>query len=120
MKDPPLNKSPEARKLRELATTWGKNIDREPTDDEDRASAKLNRALLQAALAYANAVFHQQPVFEHTDKVPGAPARWECLLCHRDKFTRRCPHKCVGGYRKKHLKWRPIYAAGDAHGPPTD
>ncbi len=44
---------------------------------------------------------------------PGEPltavVRWKCKLCKRDRFTKRCSHKCVGGYRKKHLKWEPIY-----------
>ena len=28
-----------------------------------------------------------------------------CLLCGRDKFTHKSPHKCRGGYRKKGIKW---------------
>tara|TARA_R110002049_G_scaffold143504_2_gene305632 strand:+ start:572 stop:736 length:165 start_codon:yes stop_codon:yes gene_type:complete len=28
-----------------------------------------------------------------------------CLLCGRDKFIRKTPHKCLGGYRKRGLKW---------------
>ena len=27
--------------------------------------------------------------------------RWKCMLCGRDKFTHKSPHKCVGGYRKR-------------------
>ena len=34
---------------------------------------------------------------------------YKCLLCGRDKFIRRTPHNCVGGYRKRHLKWEPIF-----------
>lgn len=26
-----------------------------------------------------------------------------CLLCGRDKFTRKSPHKCIGGFRKRGL-----------------
>lgn len=29
-----------------------------------------------------------------------------CLLCGRDKFTSKQPHNCVGGYRKRGLKWK--------------
>jgi glycerol-3-phosphate cytidylyltransferase-like family protein len=31
--------------------------------------------------------------------------RYKCLLCGRDKFTRRTPHKCNHGYRKRNIKW---------------
>ena len=36
------------------------------------------------------------------------PARYRCLLCGRDKFTHKTPHNCVGGYRKRKIKWEPI------------
>ena len=28
-----------------------------------------------------------------------------CLLCGRDKFTKRSPHRCVSGFRKRNIKW---------------
>jgi len=28
-----------------------------------------------------------------------------CLLCGRDKFIRKSPHYCVGGYRKRKIVW---------------
>ena len=28
-----------------------------------------------------------------------------CLLCGRDKFIRKTPHNCIGGFRKKRIKW---------------
>lgn len=28
-----------------------------------------------------------------------------CLLCGRNEFTHKSPHKCVGGFRKRGLKW---------------
>ena len=31
--------------------------------------------------------------------------RFKFTLCGRDKFTRKSPHKCVGGYRKRKIKW---------------
>lgn len=34
---------------------------------------------------------------------------YKCLLCGRDKFTKKTPHQCVGGYRKRKLKWEEIY-----------
>ncbi len=37
------------------------------------------------------------------------PTRYKCLLCGRDKFTRKTPHNCVGGYRKHKIEWQPIY-----------
>ena len=37
------------------------------------------------------------------------PDRYKCLLCERDKFTRKTPHKCSAGFRKRGLKWQPIY-----------
>lgn len=35
--------------------------------------------------------------------------RYKCLLCGRDKFTRKSPHNCVGGYRKHHIQWEALY-----------
>ena len=41
------------------------------------------------------------------------PERWKCLLCGRQKFTHRSPHRCRGGFRKRRIKWLrlepPIY-----------
>ena len=31
--------------------------------------------------------------------------RYRCLLCGRDKFTRKSPHQCVGGFRKRRIRW---------------
>lgn len=28
-----------------------------------------------------------------------------CLLCGRDKFTRKSPHNCIGGFRKRRIIW---------------
>ena len=38
----------------------------------------------------------------------GRCGRWKCLLCGRDKFTHKSPHKCVGGYRKRKIIWEEI------------
>jgi len=105
MKEPPLNKSPEAKRLRIAATDWGLNVGRA----DEALARKLNDELLTAALAYANAVYHAQKIYKTTDKIDREPTRWQCVICHRDKFVRRCAHKCVGGYRRRHLKWIPIY-----------
>lgn len=32
--------------------------------------------------------------------------RWKCLLCGRDKFTQKQAHRCVGGFRKRRIKWQ--------------
>lgn len=37
------------------------------------------------------------------------PVRYRCLLCGRDKFTRKSPHNCKGGFRKRNIKWQPIF-----------
>lgn len=123
MTDPPLNESPEAVRVRKAATVFGRQID-DPTDDHDLAGQRRNKELLTAALAYANAVFHAQPVYKHetpkprrkhVDSYPQGPAptgaepvRWQCVICDRH-LARRAPHKCLGRYRRHNLKWRPIY-----------
>lgn len=56
MKKPPLNTSPEAVRLRNAAAAWGKSLEHESLDDEDREGQRLNRELLRAACAYHNAV----------------------------------------------------------------
>ena len=35
-------------------------------------------------------------------------AKYKCLLCGRDKFTRKTAHHCAGGYRKHGIKWEEI------------
>ena len=37
------------------------------------------------------------------------PIRYRCLLCGRDKFTRKTPHHCLGGFRRRNIKWEEIY-----------
>ncbi len=37
---------------------------------------------------------------------------YKCLLCGRDKFTSKSPHKCRGGFRKRGLKWGLLYGIG--------
>lgn len=34
--------------------------------------------------------------------------RYQCLLCGRNKFTKRTPHNCKGGYRKRRIAWKEI------------
>ena len=34
---------------------------------------------------------------------------WMCLLCGRKKFTRKGPHNCVSGFRKRGLRWEEIF-----------
>lgn len=33
---------------------------------------------------------------------------YRCLLCGRDKFTRKSPHKCIDGFRKHNLVFQKI------------
>lgn len=33
---------------------------------------------------------------------------WKCMLCGRDKFTRKSPHKCKGGFRKRKIVWEKV------------
>lgn len=42
------------------------------------------------------------------DVPDNTPKRYKCLLCGRDKFTRKSPHVCVGGFRKRKIKWEEI------------
>ena len=34
--------------------------------------------------------------------------RYKCLLCGRDKFTRKSPHNCNSGFRKHKIQWEVI------------
>jgi hypothetical protein len=34
--------------------------------------------------------------------------RYKCMLCGRDKFTSKTPHKCIGGYRKRKIIWQEV------------
>jgi len=36
--------------------------------------------------------------------------RYKCLLCGRDKFTQKSPHRCRGGFRKRNIIWKIIAA----------
>lgn len=56
---------------------------------EHRRQYELNRGALD------------QPSVTHA-------SRWKCMLCGRDKFTRKSPHKCVGGFRKRKIIWQEI------------
>jgi rubrerythrin len=37
--------------------------------------------------------------------------KYRCLLCGRDKFTKKSPHKCIDGYRKHNLIFEEINPA---------
>jgi len=51
-----------------------------------------------------------KPVLQQTN-VSGSSSvqkRYKCLLCGRDKFIRKSPHKCAGtggNIRKRGIKW---------------
>jgi len=34
--------------------------------------------------------------------------RYKCLLCGRDKFTAKQPHKCRDGFRKRKIQWAEV------------
>jgi hypothetical protein len=34
--------------------------------------------------------------------------KFKCLICGRCNFDRPQPHRCVGGFRKRKLKWEKI------------
>lgn len=33
------------------------------------------------------------------------PIKITCLLCGRNKFQTKSPHCCIGGFRKRKIKW---------------
>lgn len=33
---------------------------------------------------------------------------YKCMLCGRDNFTHKSPHKCVGGFRKRKIVWQKV------------
>lgn len=37
------------------------------------------------------------------------PIRYKCILCGRDKFTKKTAHHCINGYRKHGIEWMPVY-----------
>ncbi len=41
-------------------------------------------------------------------KIKDQPKRFKCKLCGRDKFTKKSPHNCVGGFRKRHIEWEEL------------
>jgi hypothetical protein len=34
--------------------------------------------------------------------------KYRCMLCGRSNFDSKQPHRCVGGFRKRGIKWEPI------------
>lgn len=54
--------------------------------------------------------FFPQPVLLQADVSGSSPddKRYKCLLCGRDKFTARQPHRCRGGFRKRGIKWATV------------
>lgn len=115
VKEPPENKSDEAFHLRSVAADWGQRLCELPVDDADRAGKERNKALLEAALAYARKVTlsrHTVAMARKEHRLPAvipeidiARQRWKCKRCGRNKFTRPAAHRCNGQFRKKHLLW---------------
>jgi len=46
--------------------------------------------------------------YEKQFKPQPPKANWKCMICGRDKFTHKSPHKCIGGYRKRNIIWQEI------------
>lgn len=47
-----------------------------------------------------------EKLHEIVNEIDKKKDRWKCMLCGRDKFTHKSPHKCVGGYRKRKIVWQ--------------
>lgn len=77
---PPEERSAEAVALREAAAAWGENLHREPRDDEDSDSKRLNRALLFAALRYAARVVSGLPAAELRRFARSDVASWRSFM----------------------------------------
>lgn len=41
-------------------------------------------------------------------KIKDQPKRFKCLICGRDKFTKKSPHKCRGVFRKHNIEWQEL------------
>lgn len=41
-------------------------------------------------------------------KIKDKPKRFRCKFCGRDKFTKKSPHNCVGGFRKRNIEWEEL------------
>ena len=35
---------------------------------------------------------------------------YKCLRCGRGTFEAKAPHNCDSGFRKRNLRWRPVFA----------
>lgn len=57
-------------------------------------------------IAGAEWVFSEMNV-NNNDR-PKEEQKWQCLICGRDKFNRTQPHRCIGGFRKRGLKWKKL------------
>lgn len=67
---------------------------------------------MQALLFVENEIHNQgllieQEMFAIKLKDPKL-IRYKCLLCGRDKFTRKSPHNCNSGFRKHKIQWEII------------
>jgi hypothetical protein len=90
LKDPPANISPEAVRLRKAAITFARNIGGPVIDMDDTLGHKLNRALLRAAVAYAQAASRSKHKASHRGTIArktkqkhkaATPVMIECSEC---------------------------------------
>ncbi len=41
-------------------------------------------------------------------KLKEKPKKYKCKLCGRSGFTKKSPHNCVGGSRKRNFEWEEL------------
>lgn len=52
----------------------------------------------------------KKPILWKGEKFPQeVKVTYECLLCGRNKFTRKSPHYCGSNFRKRNIKWKINY-----------
>lgn len=72
---------------------------------------KDNRPAIEGCInGYGDAISMDKIIIRELPQQPPVirNGRWKCMLCGRDKFTHKSPHKCVGGYRKRKIIWQEI------------
>jgi len=53
----------------------------------------------------------KKPILWAGDKFPQeCKITYECLLCGRNKFTKKSPHQCNHGFRKRNIEWKINYS----------
>lgn len=47
-------------------------------------------------------------LFKNNYTKPKHKGKWKCTLCNRDTFDQKTPHNCIGGFRKRGIKWEEV------------